>query len=145
MSEPPSLKLGAQDQTDLTVLAACLQDALAPVSDIAYFPDERQMALAVNRFMWEHGGEDVGEDKLYYRTHALVRVENVSAVRSKGYERRDRARILSLMSLRPTETGIELVFADGAVVQIDADPLDVTLVDMGSPWPTRWRPDHPNE
>ncbi len=145
MKEPKPLRLVAGDTTDLTVLSTCLQDALAPVSDIAWLPDERRFALAVNRFMWEHEAESNAAGPLYYRTHALVRIDGVSGVRSRGYELGDRARILSLLSLRPTEGGLDILFADDAAIRVAADPLRVTLIDMGQPWPTRWRPGHPDD
>ena len=137
------LKLLAEDPTDLTVLAACLQDALAPVSDIAWLPDEKRFAVAVNRFMWERPPERIGDAEVYHRTHALLQIEGVEAIRSRGYERGDRARILSLLSLRPVDGGVDLLFADDAVIRVLADPMSITLIDTGQPWPTRWRPEHP--
>ncbi len=142
MSDGPPLRLVAVDPTDLSVIAACLQDALVPVSDIAALPDEKRFAVALNRFMWERGESQDKDGPLYYRTHALLRIDNVSAIRSRGYDRDDRARILSLMSVRPGEDSVDLIFAEGAAIRILAAPLRATLVDMGEPWPTRWRPGH---
>lgn len=143
MTGEERLKLIARDPTDLTVMSACLQDGLVPVSDIAWLQDDGQFALAVNRFKWEQAEEE-SEGVVFYRTHALVRIDGVKTVRSKGFDRRDRTRILSLLSVRPVEGGVDLLFADGVAVRVEADPLTVTLVDMGFPWPTRWRPDHPD-
>ena len=142
MTDITPLRLIAEDQTDLTVLAACLQDALVPISDIAYLPDEQKLALAVNRFMWEQGGEETNEGALFHRTHSLLRIDGVTSLRSRGYDRGDRARILSLLSIRPIDDGLDLLFADDATIRVVADPLHVTLIDMGQPWPTRWRPGH---
>lgn len=138
------LKLIARDPTDLTVLSACLQDALAPISDIAWFQDEKRLAFAVNRFMWERTAEE-SDGAVYHRTHALVRIEGVTGVKSRGYDRRDRARILSILSLRPVEEGVDILFADGAMIRAESAEMSVSLIDMGDPWPTRWRPDHPDE
>lgn len=142
MTTPNSLRLLAKDAEDLKVVSACLQDALVPVSDIAWFQEDRQLALAVNRFMWEQTAEKVGGSQLYHRTHALIRVNNVTAVRSRGYDRGKRAGILSMLSVQPIEDGVEFLFAQGAVIRLGVDDLNVTLIDMASPWPTRWRPDH---
>jgi hypothetical protein len=142
MTDITPLRLIAEDQTDLTVLGACLQDALVPISDIAYLPDEQKLALAVNRFMWELGGEETNEGALFHRTHSLLRIDGVTSLRSRGYDRGDRARILSLLSIRPIDDGLDFLFADDATIRVAADPLHVTLIDMGQPWPTRWRPGH---
>ena len=142
MNEISPVSLIAEDQTDLTVLAACLQDALVPVSDIAYLPDEKRLALAVNRFMWGQVGEESDSGPLFYRTHSLLRIDGVTSLRSKGYDRGDRARILSLLSIRPIDNGVDLLFADGATIRVETDSLYVSLIDMGQPWPTRWRPGH---
>ena len=145
MRDAPPLRLVAEDPTDLTVMAACLQDALVPISDIALLLGENRFALALNRFMWERGEEQDADGPLYFRTHALLRIDGVTAVRSRGYDRADRARILSLMSVRPSEGGIDLLFAEDAAIKVLADPLKATLLDMGEPWPTRWRPGHSEE
>ncbi|MGY9006559.1 MAG: DUF2948 family protein, partial [Alphaproteobacteria bacterium] len=52
MSREP-LKLRAIDSDDLDVLGAFLQDALVPVCDMQFIPDERRFVLVANRFCWE--------------------------------------------------------------------------------------------
>ncbi len=145
MTETPLLKLIAEDSTDLTVLSACLQDALAPIGDIAWLKDEGRLALVLNRFMWERPADAADGGAVYHRTHALLRIDGVTAIRSRGYDRRDRTRILSLLSIRPVESGVDLLFADGATIRAETEALHVSLLDMGHPWPTRWRPGHPED
>ncbi len=145
MKDDAALKLIARDPADLTVLAACLQDALVPVSDIAWMTENNQVALLVNRFMWEQPAEPAESGEVHHRTHALVRVGGVKAVRSKGFDRNDRARILALMSIRPIEGGVDFQFSDDAVIRVETDDYEISLIDMGKPWPTRWRPGHPED
>lgn len=146
MSEPDALRLIARDADDLKIISACLQDALVPVSDIAWLRDEGRLALAVNRFMWERAPAALGPPgQFYHRSHALIRIDGVSAVRSRGYDRDRRADILSMLSIQPIDAGVEMLFANGAVIRVEADPLVVTLADMASPWPTRWRPEHSDD
>ena len=40
------LRLRAVDADDLSVIAACLQDALVPLSEMAYLPDQRRFMAA---------------------------------------------------------------------------------------------------
>ncbi|MGH6948407.1 MAG: DUF2948 family protein [Kiloniellales bacterium] len=49
------LKLRAQDEEDLAVISACLQDALVPLSNIAWLKGEQRFVLVANRFRWECG------------------------------------------------------------------------------------------
>lgn len=48
-----NLKLRAHDPADLAVISAHLQDALVPVSDMAWLKGERRFLLLANRFRWE--------------------------------------------------------------------------------------------
>jgi len=47
------LKLRAEDDEDLAVVSAFLQDALLPVAEMVYLPAEQRFVLVANRFMWE--------------------------------------------------------------------------------------------
>ena len=40
-----ALKLRAEDADDLSVISACLQDALVAVRDLAYVPEDRNFLL----------------------------------------------------------------------------------------------------
>ena len=52
-----ALKLLARDEEDLAVISAILQDALIPVSEMAFLPEEQRFALVANRFRWEAPGD----------------------------------------------------------------------------------------
>ena len=47
------LKLRAEDAEDLTVVSACLQDALVPVGDLTYLAHEQAFVGVFNRYRWE--------------------------------------------------------------------------------------------
>ncbi len=53
MSKRETIKLRAEDTEDLAVIAACLQDAIACLAEMAYEPNERRFAFVVERFRWE--------------------------------------------------------------------------------------------
>ena len=48
-----ALRLRAMDEDDLQVIAACLQDALVPLREMAFMGEERRFMAAFNRFQWE--------------------------------------------------------------------------------------------
>jgi len=162
------LKLTAGDADDLAVIAACTQDALAPIGEIAFLPAERRFVLALNRFRWDRldaaklaardadrlppgQGTDAtfleAGDKgpAYERVHSGLRFENVAAARTKGIDLRDRERILELLTIRAEPGAVSLVFAGGSVIRLEVTALRCYLEDFSDAWPTRWRPHHPDD
>ena len=62
-------------------------------------------------------------------------------------DRRRRGRFLELLTIAIGEGSgegkiIDLDFADGATVRLEAEALRCLVEDFGEPWPTRWRPRH---
>jgi len=133
------MKLKAVDKEDMTVLAACLQDALVLIDDIAYFPDEGQFVLVANRYQWE---TDRAGAKEHTRTTAGVTISKVTAVRRKGMDRRDGDGMLSLLTIEVLPGALQLTFSGGAAIRLEVSEILCHLQDVGEPWPTRWRPDH---
>lgn len=143
MTPPRGLKLRAEDEADLQVMGACLQDALVPVADMIWLRDERRFALVVNRFMWEVPPErDEGE--VHNRVHGILSIGQVKTVVVRDIEQRERDRILALLALRTDDGTINLEFAGGGTIRLEVDRIECYLEDVGSPWPTRWRPSHPD-
>ncbi len=136
-----ALKLLARDEEDLAVISAVLQDALIPVAEMAYLPDERRFALVANRFRWE-APHDRPRDNLERRLTGLS-IGGVSAVRRRGFTPGDPDRILALLALRRVDGALQLDFAGGASIQLETAEILCHLDDLSEPWPTRWQPRHP--
>ena len=51
------LKIIARDAEDLAVVSACLQDALIPLNEMRYLPQERRFIMVANRFPWERAAQ----------------------------------------------------------------------------------------
>jgi hypothetical protein len=133
---PGPLRLRAQDAEDLVVLSSCLQDALVMVGDMAWLPDEQRFVLVGNRFGWETPGPDLA------RVTCGVTFAGVASVRRKGIDLKENERILSLLTLRPDDGAIELLFSAGAAIRLEMPKVEVYLEDIGEAWPTQWRPNH---
>ena len=149
------LRLRAESPDDLDVIGAVLQDALIPVADMAFLPDESRFALVANRFCWE--AEESGNappvqaggrqsEATYHRVNAGLLFGGVQGVQTRGFDREDAARILSLLAIRAEAgldaTEITLVCAGAASVRLRVTAIDCRLDDIGEPWPTAWRPSH---
>jgi hypothetical protein len=143
------LKLRAEDEADLTVLSSVLQDALVPVGDLVYLPDEKRFVMMANRFVWEECTDvtlppESASKEVYHRVHCGVCFETVTAVKKRGIEQGDGARVLELLALKPDGRAIELLFAGGAAIRLETERLFAHVADVDEPWPTQWRPRHPD-
>jgi hypothetical protein len=142
---PSKLKLRAFDADDLQVISAATQDALVAIKDIGWFPGERQLALVVNRFRWEAPAD---ADGAWSRTHAALVFHEVDSARHIDMPLGEPDRILELLSLavesaEADKSVVLLRFAAHRTIRLEAPKLLCHLEDLGDPWPTRWRPDHP--
>lgn len=145
MSATPSgsLKLSANDVEDLTVISACLQDAVTVGSEMQYLPKEHKFVAVFSRFRWED--HHAAGKKRWVRTG--VHFGSVLGVQSKGFHR-DPQTVLELLALEvePGSDGaatVQLSFAGGASVRLQLECIDCHLTDMGEPWAGRRLPSHP--
>jgi len=132
------VRLRAADADDLAVVAALVQDALVPPADIAYLPDQRRFVLALNRYRGEVPSAPS-------RTHALLSFEHVDRVQSRGLNRRDKGRILNLLTIAAEAEGrsIRIEFAGGDVaIKLSVGAIDGMLQDVGESWPAAFPPRH---
>lgn len=139
MSAP--LKLKVEDEEDLAVVSAILQDALVAIGDMAYLPEERRFVLVANRFRWEPPAARPRRD--FERRLSGLRVDHVREVQRRGFKLGERERLLVLLALRREGQALYLDFAGGSSIRLSIDALGCHLDDIGEPWPTQWRPRHP--
>jgi len=143
-----ALKLRAEDADDLAVLSACLQDAIVPVRDLAYVPDQKIFIFVANRFRWESGSRpEAGERQ---RILCAVTFSAVAGVSYRGFRRSDEDRILALLAIRAEAesvgaTAILLEFSGDAAIRLEVARIQCRAKDLGEPWPTPWHPRHDAE
>jgi hypothetical protein len=137
------LKLLAEDSEGLGIIAAAVQDALVKPQDMKLDKRSRVFGLELNRFQWE----SAGKSSPYFRSRAVLAFSGVLGVKSQKLTRGvddvlDVLDIIFTPAAEPPGGTVLLVFANGAQVQLDVECLDVTLMDTGTAWPTRRKPDH---
>lgn len=137
------LRILARDAEDLSVISACMQDAVFTGDQIRWDAKKRQFTVLINRFRWE----DVA--RRTERVQALLRVEDVLRVQSNGVTRAADV-VVSVLSIAWTPgadgTGrLELVLAGDGAIALEVECLEVGLVDVSRPYeaPTGKRPTHP--
>ena len=141
MADP--LKLRGEDEEDVAVISAILQDALVAIGEMAWLPEERRFVLVANRFRWEP--PESGPRKDFERRMSGLRFDEVRAVRRRGFNPRDADRLLVLLAIRAEPGAVHLDFAGGSSIRLEVERILCHLDDLGEPWPTRWRPRHPIE
>lgn len=136
-----ALHLLGQDAEDISIISACLQDAVTWRIEMAYLRRERRFALVLNRYCWERESADNGEPA---RVRTGLHFENVLNVRSRGISR-GRKIPLELLALQVEEgetPQILLHFAGGASILLEVECLDCQMHDLSRPWTTQCRPAH---
>lgn len=148
-SEAP-LRLIARDDAGLQVMSALLQDAVFPISEMAYVRRARRFALLLNRFRWEDVPAAERHRRPFERVRSLLVFQDVLAVQTSGIDRGQGDMVLSLLSLAYTPGAegrgrVELILAGDGAVALQLDALDATLEDVSRPYraPSGRRPDHP--
>ncbi|OHB30028.1 MAG: hypothetical protein A2790_04600 [Phenylobacterium sp. RIFCSPHIGHO2_01_FULL_69_31] len=139
MADPSPLRLLAQDQDDLPVISAALQDAIAKVGDISYEAKARRLTIAFNRFRWEAGSRQ--------RVRSALQVGGVLALQARKIRRDRRDAVVELLAIgfepgEPPGGVLTLSFAGGGDLRADVECIDAVLADVSEPWPTPRAPAH---
>jgi hypothetical protein len=142
MTKHEPLRLLAEDEDDLAVISAALQDAIAKVGDIEWDARGRRFTLALNRYLWEVPGGLLGN-----RVRAGLQFGSVLAVKSRNLRRDPPDAVIELLAVRfePGEApggAIRLAFAGGGDLELTVECVDAALADISAPWPTSSTPAH---
>ena len=132
------LRLRAFDLEDLGVVSSMVQDALVPGRDMKYLSEERSFMLALNRFQWE----SAGDTPPYSRSHAGLRFDHVTHVSRRGIGPDSADKIFALLAIAYHDDAVMLTFSGNAAIRLTIEKLAIGLTDLGTPWPTQWKPGH---
>jgi len=136
MSDAKALKLRAEDDEDLAIIAACLTGAIGCLNEMAYDRKARRFAAILVRPLWDKAA---AEQPALGRMRAGLHFDHVNAVR---YRRLDRGaphallHLVSIVSAPLSERfGIILSFQSGGEVFLEVDKLSGQLRDLDAPRP----------
>jgi hypothetical protein len=135
----PSLKLKAKDAEDVQVISAVLQDAIVPIGDMTFRPQEHDFVMVVQRFRCEENGRPKNDHE---RICSAVHVQGVESVQTQGIELGKSDTMLDLLAVMPEEKTLHFVFAGGARIRLRLGEWSMILEDFGAPWPTPQAPHH---
>lgn len=137
------LKLLAQDEEDLKIISAHLQDAVLRVGDMAYLPRRRRFAVVMSRFCWEQDGEHPPGSRVETGLH----FDTVLKVQSRDVRQDDPDALAGLLAINyaPLSGGggmIDLVLCGGGLIRLTVECIDASLTDLSEPRPAVARPAH---
>ena len=140
------LRLKAVDADDLSVIAACLQDALIPLSEMVYLPDERRFLAAFTRFRRECLADPNCCDGLT-QCQSVLAFNGVECVKHHGLDPRFGGVKLEFLTMVPQAgddglVTVVLLFAGDMALQLRVRDISATLCDFGEPWPASAAPRH---
>jgi hypothetical protein len=151
LSEPSfiPLRLLAQDEEEIHILSAHLQDGLFPLTSMHFEKADKTFSCLVNRFCWEHVDAHPNEDR-YYRVHAGLVFSDVLAIHQRGFDQKHPQRILNLlmMSMSEHKNGhktIHLLFSGDKEVKVEVASIQCRFGDVDHPWLTNKKPTHLHE
>ncbi|WP_207100648.1 DUF2948 family protein [Paracoccus shandongensis] len=137
-ADPAPLALMAEDEQDLRILSALLQDAILPASEMSYDPRGRTLALLLNRFRWEDAEQAAAEGRDYERVRSVLLIRDVQRVLSDGISR-DADTVLELLAMvwqpGPDGTGrLLLEFAGDGTLAAELECINIDLRDVTRPY-----------
>ena len=126
-----ALKLIALDREGLGVISAHIQDTCVKRADMTWLPGQQRFVVAGMRYDWV--GAKTGPAE---RVASVLRFDRVLKVSHLGLKEMDQDVTLNLLAVTFEKTDppagiIILAFADGALVRLEVECVEVELSDMG--------------
>ena len=113
-SQISQLKLLANDEKDLKIFSAYLQDGVILTQDIKFLKKNKTLLCIFNRFMWEDAEHGVFRENRRIKS-ALV-FKSILKVKSKNINVKNKSRILEFLALevnklRNDNYNLKLIFS----------------------------------
>ncbi len=142
--ERKPLRLLAEDEEDLKVISAALQDAVTTIGEIRYEKSARRLTIALNRFCWECGEEE----PIWIR--AGMQFGGVLSMKSRGVKSEAKTAAVQILALTFEPSGVAedpsgavlVHLAGGGDLRVEVECVDVVLSDISEPWPAKSVPAH---
>jgi hypothetical protein len=137
------LKLLAQDEEDLKIVSAHLQDAILRVGDLAYLPKQHRFVVMLSRFCWE----DCPDAGIGARVLTGLHFDSVLKVQSQNLRQDDPEAVAVLLAIDFTSGDdgggmVDLLLSGGGRIRLYVECIEAAMRDMSEPRPAVARPEH---
>ncbi len=136
------LKLKAQDAEDIQVVSAILQDAIVPMCDIIYEPENKLMIIGPQRIRREIPVGEIQESGIGERICCAVHIHGVEGAQTHEIDLSNKNLMLDLLALLLDEHELTFIFAGGAKIRLKLGSWWMTIEDFGDSWPIVCNPCH---
>jgi hypothetical protein len=138
------LKLKADDDNDLKVFAAYLQDSLTVSEDIKYLKKNKTFICIFNRFMWEDAEKGIFRDNK--RIRSAFKINDAKSVKSKNISKKEN-KVLEFLTINIEASenkniNINLLFSGNMTISVNVEAINATLEDFSDSWKTKIKPVH---
>ena len=138
------LKLKADDDNDLKVFAAYLQDSLTVSDDIRYLEKNKTFICIFNRFMWEDAEKGIFRDNK--RIRSAFKINDAKSVKSKNITKKENKVLefltINIESSENKNININLLFSGNMTISVNVEAINATLEDFSDSWKTKIKPVH---
>ena len=144
-NEKIGLNLAGNNNKDLKVISAYLQDSVVAIRDIVFLKQNKSFVMIVNRFMWEDAEKEVFKDSK--RIRSAVKFEGVIKVRSKNINQKNKNKPLEYLAMECDSDNvgnkkISIFFSGNSAITIISEVVEVVLNDLGDSWHVKHIPKH---
>ena len=139
------LNLIGDNEEDLKVISAYLQDSVLVVRDMVFLKKNKSFIMMVNRFMWEDA--EKGLLRSNKRIRSAVRFEGVIQVKSKNINQKNPNKILEYLAMKcdsdeDDNKKIKIFFSGNGIIILILEAIDVVINDLGKSWNVKSVPKH---
>ena len=143
--EKYKINLIGNNQEDLRVISAYLQDSIVTVKDIVFLKQNRTFVMIVNRFMWED--TEKIDSKKNKRIRCAVKFEEVTKVESININQKNKNKPMECLAMECSTSKDQtyktmIFFAGNGIITVISETIEVVLQDLGKPWSTKHIPRH---
>ena len=123
------IKLKAVDDQDLQVFSQFLYESIVLPSEINFEEKNQQFAMAVERFTWEHAGE---ERHLLMQVLSILVINYVEKVNLKKIFKS--SKIKNILSISNIDNNILIMLNGGDIITFKVKKCYCLLEDIGKPF-----------
>ena len=144
------LRLMAEGEEDLQVIAALCQDAVCKTKNIHWMPKARRLVLLLHRFRWEDAEAAKLQKRPFERVQSALTLHDVARLQVRGIDQSTPEGINAVLTITFEHVGdgagrVRITCGDDSQIVAEVECLNVTLSDLTQPWEavsTR-APEHP--
>ena len=151
--QPEILRLVAQDEADIEVVSALLQDAIIAGSDMYFDAQNACFLIVANRFCWERPAlADVNASRggaVHERALCGLRINHVVDVQKRHWPTDWRTAFFNILALKPVAVSqqgdgcvMEFSFSGGPSLRLITEQINLVLGDLDDGRPTNLQPRH---